>query len=90
MSILDTFTEFTGKDDLGLRAVFEASMTKRIQEKGYKMSDLLFELFQCQLDISSLKSSLVETTSRLNMHATSLKIIMCEKGTKKKKEKAAK
>lgn len=80
MKLIDTFTEFTAKGDLGMRSLFEAAMTKRVKEEGYKMSDLLYELFQCQLEISSLRQATDHLHLQLN--SKSLKV-----SKKKKKEK---
>ena len=48
MSLLNILNEFEKDEEAPLRAVFEASMLKRIEEKGYKMSDLVFDVFRAQ------------------------------------------
>ena len=41
-------------DDVASKAVFEAAMEKRIQGEGYKVADLMFEVFRCQADLVRL------------------------------------
>lgn len=58
MKLLDTFTDYVSEDDKGQRAVFEAAMIQRLQNEGYKMVDLLYELFLCQVAISKLSGQI--------------------------------
>jgi hypothetical protein len=48
------------QDHLADKAVFEAAMIKRIETEGYKMSDMLYELYLCQRAISQLKYEIEE------------------------------
>lgn len=55
MSLLKIFDTFTEEQDKGKRAAFEAAMHEKITTSGYKMSELLYELFLAQEDIQYLK-----------------------------------
>lgn len=55
MTMLDTFSDFVKSGDEGCKAAFVAAMTKRIQTEGYKMHDLMYEVFCCQSEIYKLR-----------------------------------
>ena len=71
----------TYKADLkGERAIFEAAMCEKIESpEGYKMSDLMFDVYQCQRDINILNQQLSILAVDL---ATILEKISGKKGTK--------
>lgn len=54
MSMLDIFSSFVAKDDSACRAAFEAAMKTKIETEGYKMSDLMYEVFRCQSSVQAL------------------------------------
>ena len=83
VKLIDTFAEFVAKDDLAQKAAFEAAMINRIETEGYKMCDMLYELFQCQCDISHLKGSINELFALWEAEAKPFKV------PKKKKKKDA-
>lgn len=58
MSLLKTVCDYCEQDENAERAAFEAAMIDRIQNEGYKVSDLMFEVYQCQKDIEILKNTL--------------------------------
>ena len=43
------------------KAAFEKAMTDKINKDGYKMSDLLFEVYQLQKQVSLIKSGLYKS-----------------------------
>lgn len=58
MKMLETYSDFVRSGDEGCKAAFVAAMTKRIQTDGYKMQDLMYEVFCCQCEIERLSSIL--------------------------------
>ncbi len=62
--MLETVEAFCKKDDSAERAAFEAAMINKIENEGYKMSDLLYELFRCQKDIALLKEQMIEIRTK--------------------------
>lgn len=52
MSLLTIMQDFTEKDDSAEKAAFEKAMTERINKDGYKMADLMFEVYKCQRDLA--------------------------------------
>lgn len=55
MSILQTVQDFLADGDKSERAAFEAAMVKRIDSgEGFKMSDLIYEVYRCQAAIKLL------------------------------------
>ncbi len=52
MDLLATFLNFVEDNNGGERAAFEAAMEERIRTSGYKMSDLIYELFCVQKNMS--------------------------------------
>lgn len=57
MNLIDTFNVIVSTPDAAKRAVFEAAMTERINTVGYKMTDLLWDVFQAQHDVSILSKA---------------------------------
>lgn len=55
MKMIDTFEEYISDECKAQRALFESAMEKRIQTQGYKMSDLMYEVFCCQNAFANLK-----------------------------------
>lgn len=54
-------SDFSEKDyDAVEKAAFEKSMCAHIQEHGYKMADLMYDVFKCQDQLSHMKHALVE------------------------------
>jgi hypothetical protein len=60
MKLLDTFQSFVTEDDKAQRAAFEAAMIQRIQKEGYKFSDMLYELFLCQVAVANLSEEITK------------------------------
>lgn len=60
MDLLNTYANFVQENDKGERAAFEAAMIERItkSEQGYKMSDLMYELFLCQKRVAILQGEI--------------------------------
>ena len=60
MSLLKIFDDFNDKDNEAVeRAAFEAAMIKRIDGEGYKMCDLMFEMYKLQRDVKMLKDAVL-------------------------------
>lgn len=66
MDLLATFLHFVEANEGGERAAFEAAMEERIRTKGYKMSDLMFEVFVCQRNMALLSAEVDHLKARLN------------------------
>jgi hypothetical protein len=64
MRMIDTFHDFVNEGEEGTKAAFEASRRKRIENGGYKMSDLMYEVFCCQSDISMLMAFVAELSEK--------------------------
>lgn len=62
--MIETVKDYCEDNEQALRAQFEAAMIKRIDEKGYKMSDLMFEVFCCQQAIWNIQDRLDELESK--------------------------
>ena len=57
MSLLDTYKAYT-IDEKGERAAFEAAMVERINKApGYKMADLMWDLYLCQKRLAALEAT---------------------------------
>lgn len=54
MNLLNVFADFVQKDGAE-RAAFEAAFVELIETKGYKMSDLIYDVFCCQKKIAFLE-----------------------------------
>lgn len=65
MSLVDTFNDLVGQPEQATRAVFEAAMIDRINTTGYTMSDLMWDLFQAQHDVSILSKRMQELSLEL-------------------------
>ncbi len=71
MSLLQMYSEYCAKPESARRSIFEAAMVDRLENgEGYKMSDLLFELCQCQSDLHILKSQVDSLTARISKKAS--------------------
>lgn len=55
MDLLGTYAKYVETDNKAERAAFEAAMVDRLKTDGYKMSDLLYELFVCQKRVAILQ-----------------------------------
>lgn len=66
MSILETVDKFYCEDEgeQAIRAAFEAAMKKRIEEEGFKMSDLLYEVYRLQVDVRALKETVFHSQKK--------------------------
>lgn len=62
--MVDTFAEFVTKDDSASRATFEAAMKKRIETEGYKMWDLMYEVYCCQASLRYLSEKVEKLVAR--------------------------
>lgn len=58
MSLLGMMIDYTQKDEQAEKATFEAAMTQRIETQGYRMADVMWELYKCQKDINTLAHAL--------------------------------
>ncbi len=63
MSLFDTFKDYVRSENCA-RTVFEAAMKKRIETEGYKMSDLLYDLYDCQMRVKALEDWMQVHTSK--------------------------
>lgn len=54
MDMFKMFNEYAVENDMGERDVFEAAMEKRIKEKGYRVSDLCYEVYLAEKRIEQL------------------------------------
>lgn len=55
MDLLGTYAKYVEKDNQAERAAFEAAMVDRLKTDGYKMADLIYELFVCQKRVAILQ-----------------------------------
>ena len=78
MDLLNTVANYLEENEDGERAVFEAAMQERLATKGYKMSDLLYDLYVCQRQQIVLKKDFIELQNLVN----SLKMSAVRKGNK--------
>lgn len=69
MDLVKTIQEFTSKGDAGERATFEAAMAEKLRDTPYKMSDLLWDVYNCQRDIEHVYDT-------LNSHNALLQILV--------------
>lgn len=74
MDLLTTYAKYVETDNKAERAAFEAAMTDRLRGDGYKMSDLLYELFVCQKRVAILQGEfevIRDMVRSLNEHSAS-------------------
>lgn len=64
MSLANIIATFAAEGNKGDRAVFEAAMIERIKNEGYSMSDLIYEVYQCQVQISQIKAILEDGSGK--------------------------
>lgn len=57
-SLIHIVGAFTDDEEAAEKATFCKAMEERINKDGYKMSDLMFEVFVCQKQICALKKAL--------------------------------
>lgn len=68
MSVYQTCCEFIAREKSNKieRTVFEAAMTEKIQKEGYKMSDLIYELYCVQRDLELLTKKYTNLEERVS------------------------
>lgn len=64
MSILGMVEKFLADGEKGERAAFEAAMIERINTEGFKMSELIFEIYRCQSAIKLLNEKVEKLTKK--------------------------
>lgn len=75
MTLLGMFVDFSEEEEDSVqRTVFEAAIKKRMDEAGYSMADLLYEVFKCEAAIGNLQKQIIE-----------MKPCVCKERTKAKK-----
>lgn len=71
MKLLETFSDYCNKADNINRSVFEAAMIERLKkEPPFKMSDLLYQVCECQGHIEVLQEQIEMLTARFDKKAT--------------------
>jgi hypothetical protein len=67
MSLTEMFTQFVDTPEVARRAVFEAAMIKRLESgQGYKMSEMMFDLFECQRRLDNAEDEIDRMDVRID------------------------
>jgi hypothetical protein len=65
MELCKTFTDFVGDREEVERTLFEKAMVDRIEKgEGYRLCDLIYDVFVCQKQISILQKELDHMQSK--------------------------
>ncbi len=71
MSLLEIVSEYCKDGDTAEKAVFDVAMKDKIENQGgYKLSDMLYELFVCQKELHILSCKVESLTKAKSAPAT--------------------